>query len=153
MIPVIILGILSLDQLSKFIITRNLSIHQSVPIIPNIFHITFINNRGAAFGILKDQTHFFVLTSLGAVVLIFLELKNNRHKKLYCASLSLVLAGALGNLVDRVFLGYVIDFLDFRVWPVFNLADSAITIGAVLLGWQLLGHKDTHKRCIQKSVK
>jgi signal peptidase II len=138
MIPVIVFTILSLDQLTKFIITRNLFYHQSVPVIPHVFHLTLIFNQGAAFGILKNQTPLFIFTSFLAVILIFLALKENRQGKLYPLALSFILAGALGNLIDRLFFGYVIDFLDFRVWPVFNIADSAITVGAILLGWSIL---------------
>ena len=144
MIFIIVLAILSLDQLTKFLVTKNLLYNQSVPVIKGIFLITLIHNRGAAFGILKNQISLFILTAIFAIVLIYLNLKENRHKKFYSISLSLILAGALGNLVDRIFLGYVIDFLDFRIWPVFNVADSAITIGAILLGWSI---------CIQKSAK
>lgn len=138
MIAVIIFTILSLDQLTKFAISRNLSFLQSVPVIPRVFHLTLVANRGAAFGILKNQTLLFISTSLLAVVLIFFALRDNRQKGLYSFSLSLILGGALGNLIDRLRFGYVIDFLDFRVWPVFNIADSAITVGAIVLGWSLL---------------
>jgi signal peptidase II len=145
MILIIVLTILSLDQLTKFLVTRNLLYNQSLPIIKGIFHLTLIHNRGAAFGILRNQVPLFIFTSIFAIALIFLNLKNN--KKSYIIALSLILAGALGNLIDRIFLGYVVDFLDFRIWPVFNIADSAITIGAILLGYTIL------KICIQKSVK
>jgi signal peptidase II len=141
MIFIIVLSVLSLDQLSKFLIAKHLSLHQSVPVINGIFHLTLVHNRGAAFGILKNQTFLFILTSLGAVVLIFMNLRQRRGKRLdiYSLSLSLILAGALGNLIDRLrFGGCVVDFLDFRIWPVFNVADSAITVGAVLLGWSIL---------------
>jgi signal peptidase II len=140
MIFIIVLVIFSLDQLSKFLITKTISLHQSVPVISGIFHITLVRNRGAAFGILKNQLYLFILTSIGAIILIFLNLREHRGKKLdiYSLALSFILAGALGNLVDRIMFGGVIDFLDFRIWPVFNIADSAITIGAVLLGWSIL---------------
>ncbi|MFH0826662.1 MAG: signal peptidase II [Candidatus Omnitrophota bacterium] len=138
MIPIIIIAILALDQLTKFLISRNLSIHESVPVIPRVFHLTLVANRGAAFGILKNQTLLFISTSILAVVLISFSLRDNKQRGLYSFSLSLVLAGALGNLIDRLRFGYVIDFLDFRVWPVFNIADSAITVGALVLGWSLL---------------
>jgi signal peptidase II len=138
MIAVIIFTILSLDQLTKFAISRNLSFLQSLPVIPRVFHLTLVANRGAAFGILKNQTLLFISTSLLAVVLIFFALRDNRRKGLYSFSLSLILGGALGNLIDRLRFGYVIDFLDFRIWPVFNIADSAITVGAIVLGWSLL---------------
>jgi len=139
MIFIIVLVIFSLDQLTKILITKNLFLYQSVPVIKNIFHITLVRNTGAAFGMFKNQLYLFIFTSIGAIVLILLDLKERRGKKLdiYSLSLAFILAGASGNLVDRIRFGCVIDFLDFRIWPVFNIADSAITIGAVLLGWKL----------------
>jgi len=134
MIFIIVLSVLSLDQLTKFLVSRNLFLHESIPVASGIFHITLVHNRGAAFGMLKNQTPIFVVTSIFAIVLIYLSLKENKRNKIFTLALSLILAGALGNLIDRLFFGYVIDFLDFRVWPVFNIADSAITIGAILLG-------------------
>lgn len=145
MILVIVLAILSLDRLTKLIVTSNLLYNQSLPVIKGIFHITLVHNRGAAFGILKNQVPLFIFTSVFAIILIYLNLKDKSHGKLYTVSLSLILAGALGNLIDRLLLGYVIDFLDFRIWPVFNIADSSITIGVILMGYSIL--------CIQKSVK
>ena len=142
MIPITLFIILSLDRLTKLLVTKSLSLNQSVPVIKGVFHITLIHNRGAAFGILKNQVPFLILTSAIAIILIYLNLKDNRGKIIYAVSLSFILAGALGNLIDRLFLGYVIDFLDFRIWPVFNIADSAITIGAVLLGWYILFNKN-----------
>jgi signal peptidase II len=138
MIFIIVLIILSLDQLSKFFISKNLTLGQSIPVIKGILHLTLVHNKGAAFGILKNQVPLFIFTALFAIFLIYLNLRNNKHRRLYSISLSLILAGAIGNLIDRLFFGYVIDFLDFRVWPVFNVADSAITIGAILLGWSIL---------------
>lgn len=144
MIFIIVLSILSLDQLSKFLSTKYLLLHQSIPIIKGVFHLTLIHNRGAAFGMLKDQVYLFILTAVICVVLIPLYLNRQRLKSLslYNISLGFILAGALGNLIDRLFFGYVIDFLDFRIWPVFNVADSAITIGAILLGWSILVKHD-----------
>lgn len=145
MIFIIVLATLSLDRLTKFLITKNLFQNQSIPIIKGIFHITLVHNRGAAFGILKNQIPLFIITSLFAIILIYFNLKENRQSKSYSIALSLILAGALGNLVDRLFFGYVIDFLDFRIWPVFNVADSAITIGAILLGWSILFKKNVSR--------
>jgi signal peptidase II len=138
MIFIIVSVVLSLDQLTKFLVTRNLSYHQSIPVIKGIFHLTLIHNRGAAFGILKNQVPLFIFISVFAIILIYFHLKDNKDRKSYTIALSLVLAGALGNLIDRLFFGYVIDFLDFRIWPVFNVADSAITIGAILLAFSIL---------------
>lgn len=134
----IIAVILFLDQLTKFIATRFLAYNQSLPVIKGVFHLTLIHNTGAAFGILKNQTSLFIFSSITAIILIYFGLKDKKYKKSYKFSLSLILAGALGNLIDRISLGYVVDFLDFRVWPVFNLADSAITVGAILLGVSVL---------------
>jgi len=145
MIFIIVLATLSLDQLIKFLITKNLFQNQSIPIIKGIFHITLVHNRGAAFGILKNQIPLFIITSLFAIILIYFNLKENRQSKSYSIALSLILAGALGNLVDRLFFGYVIDFLDFRIWPVFNVADSAITVGTILLGWLILFKKNVSR--------
>jgi signal peptidase II len=141
MIFIIVLAILFLDQLSKLLITRVLLLNQSVPVIKGVFHLTLIHNQGAAFGILKGKIPFFIFTSVIAIILIFLNLRHNKQIKYYSISLCLILAGALGNLIDRIFLGYVVDFLDFRIWPVFNVADSAITVGAILLGWSILTSK------------
>ena len=140
MIIIIILLIIGLDQLTKFIFNNNLVLNFPNPVIKGFFYLTLVHNRGAAFGILKNQSLLFILSSVFAISLICFNLKNSkRDKKLPLNNLALVLilSGAIGNLIDRLFLGYVIDFLDFCVWPVFNVADSAITIGAVLLVWSL----------------
>ncbi|MDI6605862.1 MAG: signal peptidase II [Candidatus Omnitrophota bacterium] len=143
MIFIIVLIILSLDQFTKFIFNRNLTAGISLPVMKNIFYLTLVHNRGAAFGILKNQTYLFIFTSIFAIILIYFGLKEQRRKRLsvYVLSLALILAGAIGNLIDRLSFGYVIDFLDLRIWPVFNIADAAITIGAVLLGWSVLREK------------
>ena len=140
MIFIIVAVIFLSDQLTKFFITKNLLVSQSVPLVKGVLYFTLVHNRGAAFGILKNQVPLFILTSAIAVVLIYLNLKRNKKRGLsvYNFSLSLILAGALGNLADRFTLGYVIDFIDLRIWPVFNLADAAITIGAILLGYSIL---------------
>ncbi len=145
MIFIIVLPVLVFDQLTKIVVTKSLSLYQSIPVIQGVFHITLVHNRGAAFGILKNQVPLFIITSLLAIVLIYYHLKGSAYKKfsLMDVSLSFILAGAIGNLIDRIFLGYVVDFLDFRVWPVFNIADSAITAGAVLIGYSLLFKKTT----------
>ncbi|MCU0651904.1 MAG: signal peptidase II [Candidatus Omnitrophica bacterium] len=142
----IIAGILLVDQLTKFLANKYLALNQPVAVIKGFFYFTLVHNRGAAFGILKNQLPIFIITALAAIILISINLKNKQHKQpaVYNLSLSLILAGGLGNLIDRIFFGHVIDFFDFRIWPVFNIADSAITIGAILLGWNI---------CIRKSVK
>jgi signal peptidase II len=133
--------VLAADQLCKFLAVKNLTLGKSYPLVKGVFHLTLVYNRGAAFGILKNQLTLFILTAVFAIVLIVNSLRANAESKVYRFALSLVLGGALGNLVDRLLLGCVVDFLDFRVWPVFNLADSAITIGAAILGIAILKRK------------
>ncbi|HOU36935.1 MAG TPA: signal peptidase II, partial [Candidatus Omnitrophota bacterium] len=113
----------------------------SIPVIKGLFHLTLVHNRGAAFGMFKNQTPLFILTSVVAVLFILLHLKKSTLLEKF--ALSLILAGAVGNLIDRVLYGCVIDFIDIHIepyfyWPVFNVADSAITVGACMLGWLLL---------------
>ncbi|UCH11852.1 MAG: signal peptidase II, partial [Candidatus Omnitrophota bacterium] len=123
-----------------------------------IFSVTPTLNTGGGFGILPDQTLLFILISLITILFLALALRDSLQQekgawklslfvqqsvptkkgKIFVYSISMILAGALGNLVDRLRLGAVIDFIDFKVWPVFNIADSSITIGVIILAWQLL---------------
>ena len=122
------------DRLTKYVIVNSLSAAESIRVIPGIFHVTLVLNNGAAFGIFRNMGAMFILMTFVAVVLILLYvLKSKAMSAPVTAAFGLILGGALGNLVDRIKFGYVIDFLDFRVWPVFNIADSAITIGAAIL--------------------
>jgi signal peptidase II len=145
---ILILIILSLDQLSKIIVTKSLILNQSIPVIKGVFHLSLIHNRGAAFGILKNQLPLFNFSAIFAIILIYLNLRNAKRNAppIFVLSLVLILAGAIGNLIDRLFLGYVVDFIDLRIWPVFNIADSAITIGAILLAWSMLSQKEKVKK-------
>lgn len=134
---------LILDQLAKVIIARNIPLYSNIHIIPGFFNLTHIRNRGAIFGFFSQSgsraIHLLLLAaSLAALVLIiYYFLKVSPDKKMIKISLSLILAGALGNLFNRCIQGYVVDFLDFYIknwhWPVFNVADSCISIGAFLL--------------------
>lgn len=142
MIFIIVASIIFLDQASKFLALKFLHLNTPVPLIKNFFNLTLVHNRGAAFGLLQNQLVLFVLVSLFAIGLIFYNLKNKTNSVVMKLSLSLILAGAAGNLIDRLRLGFVVDFLDFRVWPVFNLADSVITVAAVALTWELLFRKN-----------
>jgi len=142
---VIALAVLVCDQWIKYVIVSNMEHYQSIPVIKNIFHITYVQNKGAAFGLLPNQTLFFVIVTIIVVAVIITVFWKTRHRNnfgLLHLSLALQLGGALGNLIDRIRLGYVIDFLDFRIWPVFNFADSAIVVGVILLSWVLLRTPD-----------
>jgi len=122
------------DQLLKLLVVNTMSLNQSIPVITNVFHITYVHNFGAAFGLLAHRTSFFILVTLVVAFLLLIFLRHlPKEQKLLRAALVLQLGGAAGNLIDRVRLGYVIDFFDFRVWPVFNVADIAIVFGVGLL--------------------
>lgn len=124
------LVILSLDRLTKYYALKIPS--QGIPILKGIFHLTLVFNTGTAFGLFKDTNYLFIVFSLLAIVFILFYLKKELNFKLKFA-FTLVLSGAVGNLIDRIIFGYVIDFLDFRIWPVFNLADISITVGIFLI--------------------
>jgi signal peptidase II len=128
------------DQLSKIAIAKVFTYGQSVSVAP-FFNLVLVYNRGAAFSFLAaaggwQRWAFTALGVVAALVICYL-LKRHGNQRLFCAALALILGGALGNVIDRLAYGHVIDFLDFHVgtwhWPAFNLADSAITIGAMLL--------------------
>lgn len=134
---------LVLDQLTKLWVVARLDVHESVPVVPGFFDLVHALNRGAAFGFLNRtdihwQTGFFITASVLAVLLIFYLLKTlDREEPFILWGLGLVLGGALGNLVDRVRLGVVVDFLDVHLgdyhWPAFNVADIGITLGTLAL--------------------
>ncbi|MGI6553251.1 MAG: signal peptidase II [Bacillota bacterium] len=135
----IVLGILLLDQFSKYLVQLFLSPGETVPLIHNIFHLTYVQNPGAAFGILAHRTYFFIVTAFLVIFFILIFFRRLDHRQVYLRlGLAMALGGATGNLLDRLRFGYVVDFLDFRVWPVFNLADTAIVLGVGLLCWEIL---------------
>ena len=126
------------DQIIKRLVVNNFYFGESLPIINDILHITYVKNTGAAFGILKNQTQLFVILSIIIIaVFLYLRKKYIKGNLLVDVTIGLIIGGAIGNLVDRVWLGYVVDYLDLRVWPVFNLADSAVVVGAFLLAFYL----------------
>ena len=126
--------IVLLDQSTKFLVKHHHQLNQSIPIIKNVLHFTYITNTGSAFGLFKGFNIFFVMFSMIVVIVIFYYLKDiKENEKLLQFAVGLLLGGTIGNLIDRIAYGYVIDFIDFRIWPVFNAADSAVTAGVVLL--------------------
>jgi signal peptidase II len=143
----IALGIVLLDQWTKFLIHRSMRLHESITVVEGFFAITYIRNPGAAFGFLanlSDHFRLYFFVTVSVVALIFLGaffLKTPREDFWTQVGISLVVGGAIGNLIDRLRLGEVIDFLDFFVgsvhWPAFNVADSAISIGLALMVLQL----------------
>ena len=137
------LFIILLDQASKIYIQYNMHIGESIPVIEGIFHITYIENPYTAFGLFRYQTIFFVIAASISVILIILIYKKIIFKKdpFMYIPFTLVLGGAVSNLIDRVRIdGRVIDFIDFRIWPIFNFADSAIVCGMLVLLIHVLFH-------------
>ena len=127
------------DQISKTIVVKTMSLYESIPVIQNFFHFTYITNDGMAFGI-NFPFGYYIFTSVSILLTLFLfwYLWSVRtHSIIIRLGISFIIAGAIGNLIDRIFLGAVIDFLDFMIgnfhWYVFNLADSYVTVGMVLV--------------------
>ena len=127
------------DQISKTIVVRTMSLYESIPVIQNFFHFTYITNDGMAFGI-EFPFGYFIFSAVSILLTLFLfwylwSVRN--HSIVIRLGLAMIIAGAIGNLIDRLFLGEVIDFLDFMIgnfhWYVFNLADSYVTVGMTLI--------------------
>jgi len=139
----LILVVVLLDQITKFWIVNSFNLYETREIIPGFFNLVYCTNSGAAFSILAGpsslvrQCFFIVVTIIALVFVISLYRKHREQSKLYLYGFGLIAGGAVGNLIDRLRHGAVIDFLDFyigyRHWPAFNLADSAITIGTGLI--------------------
>jgi signal peptidase II len=147
-------AILILDQFTKWLIVHNLALHETVKVLPGLFQLIHVENQGAAFGLFADSPSAWrigglIVFSLVALVVVSVLLWKNGHKFSYGGvALSLILGGALGNLWDRIFQGHVVDFFDFYIgnshWPAFNIADSAIVIGAFLLIGEILFQAPAH---------
>ncbi|WP_310599295.1 signal peptidase II [Desulfobulbus sp.] len=145
----IILAVVGIDQASKAWIIAHFALHESVEVIPGLFNLTHLTNNGAAFGILAGQPAlwrqvFFIAAAGIALVCIWIAQRSfSPRSRAYTVALALIAGGAIGNLIDRIRWGFVVDFLDFYLgqshWPAFNVADSAITVGvALFIGYNLL---------------
>lgn len=129
-----------IDQVTKAWVRLTFSSGESRPILPGIFHFTFITNRGSAFGLFPKGGLIFILLSFFTIFVLITMAWRKRKKNSVPVlfSLGLLLGGVCGNMADRLRVGAVTDFLDFRIWPVFNVADSCITIGVIFLSLYLL---------------
>ena len=137
-----------IDQLVKHLVVSTMHLGQSFPVIKGIFHITYVLNPGAAFGMLEHQRWFFIVVALAAVLLwVFFYRKLQQESILMRSGAGLLLGGAVGNLADRIQSGLVVDFLDFRVWPVFNIADIAICAGAGILIYDIWQRRNEDEIC------
>jgi signal peptidase II len=142
--------IFALDQYTKYQVQQRIRLYQTIKVIDGFFNLTHLRNTGGAFGILGGGkggvgSLFFIVVSLAAVgIILYLFHKLKEHEQILSLSLSLILSGAIGNLIDRIRYGEVVDFIDFHFfsyhWPAFNIADSAITIGIGLMVLELLIH-------------
>jgi signal peptidase II len=150
-VPIVLLAVVVVvfDQMAKYYIQSRMEPGMSIPVIDGLFHITYVLNPGAAFGILEHQTVFFLAVALILIVAIaYYYPRIPPGYRLLRLGIGLQMGGAAGNVIDRVKTGYVVDFLDFRVWPVFNIADMAIVTGVALIIYDTLylsGKKDEKK--------
>lgn len=132
---IIIAAVIAIDRVVKWVTSTNMTVGSTIPVIENVFHITYVQNRGAAFSMMEGKA--LVLLVLPAVVMIvgmvLLILKRKTWHPMLCTGIAFVCAGGLGNFVDRAFNGYVVDMFDFRVFPVFNVADIFVCVGCGLI--------------------
>lgn len=141
MLGLVAVLVIVLDQFTKKLVTHYFELHASVPVIPNFFDLVYVRNKGAAFGILADSAYrvpvLLVTTSVAVVFLVWLYRQYRPDQLLARCGLSLVLGGAVGNLIDRLRFGEVVDFIYVHwydhYWPAFNVADSAICVGVGML--------------------
>ena len=136
-ILLIIISIFLLDRFTKVLVINNLTLGESLSVIDGFFNITYVNNHGAAFGILDGKVIFIVFVSVLIFAYLIYEIRKDSHSKLITTSISFVIGGLLGNLFDRVVYGHVIDFFDFNFFgydfAIFNVGDAFIVIGTILL--------------------
>lgn len=139
-------AVLVLDQLTKYVVEARIRLHEVITVIPGFFNLTHVRNKGAAFGILSDlpdfwRSAFFITVTIVAVAMIAALIRKT-HERLLVSAFSLIAAGAVGNVIDRIRYGEVVDFIQWYVksyyWPSFNVADSAITAGVALLAIEML---------------
>ena len=132
----IIVGSIWLDQLTKWLAVTLLQGNPSVPIIPEVFQLTYLENPGAAFGMLQNNRWVFLIVStVGILAVLYYLIAKRPTSKLLCIALSFIVGGGIGNMIDRISLGFVVDFIDFcGIWSyIFNVADSCVCIGMGLL--------------------
>ena len=149
----IALGVLILDQLTKVYVRGSFSLYESREILPGLFHFTYIENPGAAFGMFANQRSFFlIITALIMLFMMYFMYTLEKEEPSANPFLAMVLGGALGNFIDRFQKGTVTDFLDFLIWPVFNVADSFIVVGMAMVAWKILRHENKEREAkVEKS--
>ena len=162
----LIASVVVLDQITKFIVKKLMNLRDSIGIIGDFFQFTYIENPGMAFGLQMENKILFTILSIGAAIVVFIYLYRMRNEKMMLViALSFIMGGAIGNLIDRLFYGRVVDFLDFEFfdisipefnflfidfpgfeltrWPIFNIADTSVSIGMILITWMIFFTKNT----------
>ncbi len=143
MIAAVAIALIVFDQMAKYLVSTTMALGSSIPVLPGLFHITYIQNPGAAFGILANQRWVFIAAGVAILLLSAWFYPRLRRESVWVRyGGALLLGGAVGNLIDRIWLGQVIDFFDFRIWPVFNIADIGIVIGVGCILYELLLRND-----------
>ncbi len=136
--------VLILDQVTKYLVGLTLLPYRSVPIIKGILHLTYIRNTGAAFGLFAGfRIPLIIVGIVVSAIVVYFHFRASPKNYFIQGPLALILGGSLGNLADRIFRSYVVDFIDFRFWPAFNIADVAVNLGIVLLIVRLVMRKES----------
>lgn len=133
------MALVIIDQVIKYMVNINMTVGQSYPLIEDFLYITYIKNTGIAFGLFKDNNLFMIILII-VIILILLYFYNKEKNKVFSLNIAmtLLISGAVGNLVDRIYYGFIVDYIDFTFWPGFNLADSLIVIGSIILAVYLI---------------
>ncbi len=137
--------LLFLDQLSKYFVRQNLPLNTQIPVLGKLAYLNFVHNTGAVFGSFKGTNELLIWISVMAIGLVIYLWDQFPKAKYSNLALTFIIVGSLGNLIDRAILGYVTDFLDLRFWPIFNLADSLVTIGILYIAVALITEGDDKK--------
>ncbi len=128
-----------IDQTIKYLVHNNIVLGQLYPLIEDFLYITYVRNTGIAFGLFKNNNIFMIIL-ISFIILVLLYLYKKEESKVFTLSIpvTLLISGAIGNLIDRIYYGFIIDYINFPFWPAFNLADSLVVIGSILLAFHLL---------------
>ena len=148
--------VLVIDQLSKIAVVSGMEVSQSIPVIQDVLHMTYVQNRGMAFGLFSDNRMLFMIPTVVLIAaVVFAIVKLGKKNKVLDVSLGLILGGGIGNMIDRVARGFVVDFVDFCAFDfwqwVFNIADSAVVVGAFLFMFAMITDKTLFPDKVKKS--
>jgi signal peptidase II len=133
------IALVIIDQIFKYMVNINMSLGQSYPLIKDFLAITYVKNTGIAFGLFKNNNLFMILV-ISLIIIILLYFYNKEKNKVFSLkiAITMLISGAVGNLIDRIYYGFIVDYIDFSFWPAFNLADSLIVIGSITLAVYLI---------------